>query len=185
MALNPPYWIEEIKKWICLTPIFGLCSQTLLCLIWGEGTGFGEHKGKNAGLLSWERGCVGFPGGWPTRGPWYLGFYWVTVWKVYTLPGSSVSGILRSSRISWGILMTILWEFSFGNVGCKTLSCEWWEEKKERKEEILGLSLSLWSDHIYPFHSHRHRRLLKDREPFRCSLLLNVTFIRCRCTVQR
>lgn len=39
--------------------------------------------------------------------------------------------------------MTIISEFSFGNVGCKTLSCEWWEEKKEREEEILGLSLSL------------------------------------------
>lgn len=38
--------------------------------------------------------------------------------------------------------MTILGEFSFGNVGYKILSCEWWEEKKEREEEILGLSLS-------------------------------------------
>lgn len=154
MALNPQ-WIEERKEWICLTPIFGLCSQTLLCLIWGVGTGFVEHKGKNAEILCPERECVGFRGSSTAgaaleTGVLFLGWQFE---KFIPCQGGTVSGVLvdllgnpeegASQRPPFEMWMIRGWIVSVG----------------ERKREGGGdtLSLSLWSDHVYPFHSPRHQ----------------------------
>lgn len=104
-----PWTRSELKRkeWICLTPIFGLCSQTLLCLIWGVGTGYGEHKGKNVGILCLQRECVAFRGSLTAGAALETGSVcWLTVWKVYSL----TEGINQvfSSWISWGILMNVL-----------------------------------------------------------------------------
>lgn len=158
MALNPQ-WIEERKKWICLTPIFGLCSQTLLCLIWGVGTGCGGHKGKNAGILCLERERFGLLRRLAAGAPLATGVLFIG-WqfeKFIPCQGGTVSGSPSSWRISWVILMNMLPELFFWNVDNGTLTWEQRGREKGKGEETVCGSLSLWSNRVYPFHLPRPR----------------------------
>lgn len=105
MDLNSQ-WIEERKKWICLTPISGLCSQTLLYLIWGVGTGFGAHKGKKRGIFPWSRECFLDQRLGAAGSPLQLAFcLLVTVWKVCALLRGEGGLCFKGSLLrgaSWG-----------------------------------------------------------------------------------
>lgn len=184
MALNLQ-WIEARKKWICLTQIFGLCSQTLLCLIWGVGTGFGEHKGKKLGgpfslereWMLWLRrlpGCLGPLSNW--------GFVdWVTVWKVYTLLGGPGSGVASSV-----VFLGHADECAFRS------SSEMWRvrprvvsggERREGGGDTFSLSL-IWS-FIRFIHSGGGASVTLCRAFQMLPSMKYLTFIRCKCTIQR
>lgn len=112
MALNSQ-WTEERKRWICLTPISGLCSQTLLCLIWGVGTDFGAHKGKKRGIFPWSReGFLYQSLGAAGTSPHLAFCLFVTVWKVCTFLGegenASVSVVPLLCGASWGSVSALL-----------------------------------------------------------------------------
>lgn len=103
--------------------------------------------------------------------------------KLIPCPRGALFQVFSPRGFLGGILMNallgVLWKCGWHEV-------ELWVVGREREGGEETLSLSLWSDHVCPFHPPRH-------QGFCCSLeslsdapsIKYLTFIRCTCTIQR